>query len=289
MVPVIGLDSAGRATLGAVRMIWWPEPHRYVYHYTRPETFLAHILPTMVLRMSPFAAVNDPRESKEWRFEAVAGAASSDRFDRINRRYSEIVRGEAKLICLTRDAPEAGDDLVNDLYYRGYAHPRMWDRYAGNHSGVCLGFRLDKLIDDVRNAVADKGEILEGTVSYDQLPLSPEEGLSFDNEVCDVDSVLREHRDAHRQTLYFQKSIDWSSENEHRFVLLTDPNRIVNALGYENVDISSSLDLVIFGHDFPAAAIQMVSRIVDDRIELGRVRYVNGTPVLRRWPEQASS
>jgi hypothetical protein len=99
-----------------------------------------------------------------------------------------------------------------------------------------------------------------------------------------IGSVLREHRDAHRHTLYFQKSMDWSSENELRFVLLTDPDRVVDSPGYDFIDMTSSLEL--FGHDFPETAIQMVRRIVHDCIQMGSVRYFKGTPMLRRWPDQ---
>ena len=41
---------------------------RYLYHYTRAETLVNHILPSESLRFSRFQNVNDPRESKDWVF-----------------------------------------------------------------------------------------------------------------------------------------------------------------------------------------------------------------------------
>ncbi len=41
---------------------------RYLYHYTRAETLVDHILPSESLRFSRFQNVNDPRESKDWVF-----------------------------------------------------------------------------------------------------------------------------------------------------------------------------------------------------------------------------
>ena len=39
---------------------------RFHYHYTTADTFLAYILPSLRLKLSVLAAVNDPRESRDW-------------------------------------------------------------------------------------------------------------------------------------------------------------------------------------------------------------------------------
>ena len=49
------------------RMFSDEDAGKYLFHYTRAETFMTRILPTLRLRMSSFSDLNDPRESKNWR------------------------------------------------------------------------------------------------------------------------------------------------------------------------------------------------------------------------------
>ena len=42
------------------------DPNKYIYHYTSLTAAFDYILPSNLLRVSPFYHTNDPRESKYW-------------------------------------------------------------------------------------------------------------------------------------------------------------------------------------------------------------------------------
>src|SRR2546423_10786553 len=116
------------------------DPERYLYHYTRHDTALEYILPSLKLKLGIFANVNDPRESKAWFFTLICPTESpnNDEFFKLQEDATRIVKGTCKVLCLTRDNPIISRDMPHDVFGRGYAHSRMWAQYAGNHKGVCL-------------------------------------------------------------------------------------------------------------------------------------------------------
>jgi hypothetical protein len=83
--------------------------NQYLYHYTRADTAVQHILATGTLRMSPFTAVNDPWEAKHWFVEALFNDAGDDptALEFMMLTASPALKGACKLLCFTRDAPEA--------------------------------------------------------------------------------------------------------------------------------------------------------------------------------------
>jgi hypothetical protein len=253
---------------------------RYLFHYTTFEAFLGHILPSRRLRLSPLDEVNDPRESKEWFCSLTIDQGETEDWDvlDISREFTKSLKGTAKVLCLTRDDPALQPNRIAHLYGRGYAHTRMWDRYANNHTGVCLALDIDRLDKDTATSLAGKGELIHMGVTYSDMP--PAEVEAFNVRTSAIVSLglrdaLRAHRELHHGTLYFFKSTDWASEFEYRWVLLSDGDA-----RYEYVDIRNSLAGVIFGADFPEESIPMVRDVVgDDSVVLSRLWYRNGHPI----------
>lgn len=261
----------------------------YLGHYTTSETFLMYILPTMKIRMSSFARVNDPRESRSW----LCGLRCSEDMTEseqdvhaLSARFTDYMKKTAKLLCLTHDDETAADpSRPAHLYGRCYAHPSMWDRYANRHSGVCLMFDHDRL----RGAVARASDGRGNTIYYEPVLYvdqpSNEVG-AFTLDISEIrargeEEVFRAHQEKFHTVLYFQKSTDWSPECEYRWVVLdSDESDLF-------VDISECLSGVVFGEAFPVSAIKMVAKILDGRegvedrpVELSQLQYRNGHPIV---------
>ena len=254
---------------------------RYLFHYTRAETFMTHILPTSRLRMSSFKYLNDPRESKNWLCSVSIEPGVEGTWDvgAIAKSFTEQMKGSAFVLCFTRDDPNLRPDRRAHQYGRGYAHPSMWDRYAGGHSGVCLALDIDALGDDIAQAVAAKGELLYQGVHYDDMPPTDELAFTVDGTAIvelGEDEALRRHQKDHQGALYFYKSTDWKAEFEFRWVLLAD-----DSSKEYYIDVSRSLKGVIFGDAFPEEAVNLVwSLLHPSGVQLARLKYLNGNPTI---------
>src|SRR4029077_20218769 len=88
-------------------------PGQWLYHYTTIETALVHILPTRLLRMTPFSRMRDPREHKRW-FPGAVGYYEGD-VDALMPNYAEsalrlnLLRDEFKLLSLTLDGEDVAE------------------------------------------------------------------------------------------------------------------------------------------------------------------------------------
>lgn len=255
---------------------------RYLFHYTKPEVFLDHILPTMTLRMSSFADLNDPRESKNWLCSVTVPPGTRRSWDLgdLSRRFTDQMKGSAYVLFFTRDDPVLSTGRIAHLYGRGYAHPSMWDRYSKGHSGVCLAFDVDTLGDSISTAVANRGKLFYQGVSYEDMPRTDLAAFLLDGQKIEdmgEDAALQEHQERHAGSLYFYKSTDWSIEFEYRWVLIAQDR----SSDYY-VDIRRSLAGVIFGDAFPSPSISHVlSQLRGTDVNLAHLNYRNGDPVVR--------
>ena len=254
---------------------------RYVCHYTTTETFLAHILPTMKLRLSSFSRVNDPRESRAWYCSLTVPDEVADRewnITQLSASFTAYMKETAKLLCVTRDDPNFDPNREAYLYGRCYAHPSMWDRYAGNHSGVCLMFDIEDLGAAVARASEGRGDVYYQAVSYADMP--PVEHPAYALDASDLfrrgeAEVFRDHQIKHHGALYFWKSRDWAAEFEYRWVVLDSESSDIF------VNIEECLAGVIFGDAFTAHTIPMVAQMLADRdVTLAQMRYRNGHPTV---------
>jgi hypothetical protein len=249
----------------------------YLYHYTTAEAFLAYILPNRQLKMSTFVNVNDPFESRRW--ACSFGTESVEDLDilKLTSTFNIQVKGAAKVLCFAQDDVNyPGGPASRRINGRGCAHPSMWERYAGGHTGVCLVFDKAVLEQDVRDSSQD-GEILfgDGVTYRDIFGL---EGLYIQLDALDDRSILqtmRDHQITHAKSFYFTKARDWRTECEFRWVVLT-PSAETNTSRF--VDIRRSLRGVILGDQFPFDAIpELGSALEGQDILLVDTFYMNGS------------
>ncbi len=254
-------------------------PGEFLYHYTRLDTALEHILPTQRLRLSPFSAMRDPRESHMW------GAAASvpepapeddELFYELSQRMNDV-KSTIKVLSLTRDDDPALRSQEHKMFGRGFAHPRLWEQYAENHRGVCLCLEQKSLVRVVKEELGAQGKVTCRAVTYEDGPIA-HEALHFDlPEVRSggVNDAVREHLEKHHEELFFRKARDWESEMEYRVVVATHHPR------YLYMNISQALKWVILGAAVPPTYFPAVEALCRRfKVEIAQLCWFNGGPQL---------
>ena len=140
----------------------------YLFHYTTLATAVEHILPTRTFRMSPFSLMRDPRESHRWGYSGVGSDHfADDLFEELAVRAEEQ-KANIKVMSLTRDVERPPP---NEIFGRGFARPRLWEQYGGDHAGVCLGFDRTALVTQLETQLKEVGWMRHGDVEYEDAQL----------------------------------------------------------------------------------------------------------------------
>jgi hypothetical protein len=255
-----------------------------LFHYTTLARAVEDILPAMRMKLSPFADMRDPRESKDW---GVTASGFGDNPDSGGRRYWELhrelngLKRSCRLLALTQDDP---DSPTSDDYGRGFARPRLWEQYGGAHTGICLSFDRDALIGSMDAAFSGELFFRHGAVDYRDERLFRE--LIFDSAVLaegvDLPSVVTDHLEKHWQSLFFTKLTDWASEHEYRFLVRRadfDPMY---------VDISDSLRSICMGPETSSSYFPSLAAFCEPHsISIRRLVWRNNEPLT--WAIQIQS
>src|SRR6266511_1303654 len=138
-----------------------------VFHYTKANTALEHILESMTIRLGPISQTHDPAEGRReyTGFSAVdvgpPDFAAWDKVDEVAKR--------ARVACFCRDGEHSSPDPYAFDFappWAGWARDRMWAQYADGHKGLCLAFDRRKLIDAFNAAVASRGDRIAQEIAY---------------------------------------------------------------------------------------------------------------------------
>ncbi|MHB1099304.1 MAG: DUF2971 domain-containing protein [Burkholderiales bacterium] len=265
-----------------------------IYHYTSRATALEHILPTKKIRIGSLGLTNDPRETKEWGFPVRLAPRPIDLdrdLDLVNQfqdAANRIRREDWWALCTCRDDPDLVEPNLNqpDLthFKYGYARGRMWAQYAENHKGVCFEFDGLELHKAVAAAVG-QNPLFFGPITYvdewDVINLK-KRGDAFQFSYAMVSDAgleegVRDHIRRHYQHFLLEKSPDWATESEFRWL-------VNSASGPFFVDITASLRSVIVGVDFPAVYGPSLWRLCEQtgaRVE--RMNWNNRIPGKGIW------
>jgi hypothetical protein len=264
-----------------------------VYHYTTQSAALEGILQSGHIRLSSLGKTNDPRESKEWGFPtSFSGVIDHDRMMAI---YQDLASEANKMrsqewwvLCVGCNDPTLVEPQTNERdrthFMRGYARARMWAHYAQSHRGVCLEFDGVSLHDSISLASSSHA-LMSGPVIYrDEFERTGtrDRDLSFQFDysklsVGDVSQNVRAHIRANYRHYFLEKSPEWSSEHEYRWLLNKSGDGI-------EVDISSSLRSVIAGVDFSevyAPSLRALCKRFSARMD--RMNWFNRKPSRGEW------
>lgn len=272
------------------------EPHiehdKYLYHYTSAETALEKIIPASTLKVGAFHNTNDPKESKSWDFNLACGDSdpSYEATSKAKGIVSGTIQERVKLLCFSKDKSYMDIDPLNHLFSRGFAKPRMWAQYGGNHTGVCFVFEKEKLNVAIgKEYVGMDTDVYQGSVTYQNRPLSEDITRSAYTinypHFLDVglQHYVRQHLFTHYRRLFFEKSLDWRDEEEYRWVLVS------NKEGNLYLNFGDALAGIVFGENTEE---KIISSIVEESRKLGDIEFEqmswkNCTPWLSfrsQWP-----
>jgi len=268
--------------------IWYllSDADAWLYHYTSATKLLAHILPTGRLQFSPFDAVNDPRENRQFELNALEWGDDIP-FETPNA-FAKSLKSGWRIACFTSDPPhaafaaklEATPSDFDRMHDRGHSRPRMWAQYADNHRGACIVFRKEQLGHCIR-AFAAKFRLraCSGQVAYEDIAvvprLAPGPFSASMNSVrkLGLEEAARLHSERYLAELFLTKNRDWEAEHEFRW-LLHGPgaDRLL-------VEVDTSIAGVLLGADFPETDVPAVAgQILTSNIELAKMRWKNGIP-----------
>jgi hypothetical protein len=238
------------------------EPGQFFFHYTSRDAAFGSIIPSGLLRFSPFSKMRDPLEAK---LPAMAFNSPFASFDdmvvgqklleemtkrmEVTGKERDPIRDRVKLLCLTIDKYEQDAGQAVSPYGAGWARARMWEQYAERGQGVCLVIDKEAL---TRTATAtangSEGEkIICDAVRYTAQGLAGTAAATVDVSTdLTAEELWTHHFVTHQDEFLFTKLRDWESEHEYRFVIRADDDQP------RYVSIKNSLTGVIVGHEFPA-------------------------------------
>jgi hypothetical protein len=227
--------------------------------------------------------MRDPRET-QWAFAASFWGEDEgfdEHFRNARRRLDEL-KSSVRLISLTWD--RVSEDAETDpRFRRGYAHPRLWEQYAGDHTGVCLCFSIPELLDAVNLAIRRAGGRFSehGEVMYRDRKIGLQASNIDINAVARLgpDEVLLDLFEVHKHELFFTKLKDWETEMEYRFLTYwDDPGELY-------VDVSSALKAVVAGHAVRVQYGPTLRALCDpEEIVLAKMDWQNGLPLVLDFP-----
>lgn len=200
--------------------------------------------------MGRLMTTNDPQESAVGHFGI--GTSTDEEVDlwAVLNRCKYLTTQPVRLACFTQNA----HDPLLSAGLLGYEHDRMWDQYAGQHTGVCIEFDAGKLTASVQEHFrerieAGRGRLLQGPVQYVK-KFSLVDSLYFAMTTDETsDEAIKQKRDANAEQRYLRKSIDWVSEQEYRYVWIdADDDYDVDG---DFVPISGCVKSVFLGTRFP--------------------------------------
>lgn len=200
---------------------------RYLYHYTSMDKAIAFILHTGTLRFNSFANVNDPMES-DLSYWSFSNDENSNGHEAIRDQLYDWFRNRAKVVCFSRDDQgDWGSPEFSPLDFcaRGHSKPRMWATYGDGHAGVCMVFDKELLTQAFKSGLKANNRIFQRAVRYGKLlPNDENEVARFDVRafVKDFQTAFQQKIEEHLSTFFFYKHVDWSTEDEYRFVIIGD-------------------------------------------------------------------
>ncbi len=226
-------------------------PQELLYHYTSPTT-LPKILSSKTIWLSPLIKMKDARESSRWNPSVqndINREITNTDYESWCREIDEALRQRAKVACFTGDRPPTGPAGWANEFHRGYARARMWDQYACRHTGACLIFNQNALVEQATNVLGVQAKVRFDRVSYIDRRVGDADGsLSFKaSDLCrSVADAAEQYLSSHWKELLFTKNVDWASEEERR-ILFIEPDSVATIREFP---FGSALKAVVLGESF---------------------------------------
>ncbi|OKO69943.1 DUF2971 domain-containing protein [Bradyrhizobium sp. NAS96.2] len=252
----------------------------YVYRYRTADRALMEI-EKRTLRLSPFPELNDPKEFARWHFGFMSAADFGEiNWPDLEEQATAYAKNFAKVLCTTLDdstALDRGD--VNSVWGRGFSRPRMWQQYAENYCGACMVFDRAALDAAIRATVPKGSKLFVDRVRYANTPRIGRNHPLLNPFVLNYDRIkslgmaraMTEHAEIHWQALFFDKALDWQTEQEYRWLVWdTEHKEII-------FDFSDAMKAVVIGETFPR--LNDLHDLCEPlKVPVWEMRWKNGSP-----------
>ncbi len=215
-----------------------------VFHYTKAETALAHILEKSTLKFSNIISSDDPYEYSLPSGTSTFGfnVAEEQQIQMMNY-FCKIINKHSFRISFCNNSFSDGN-----LESNGFLKSRMWSQYGEGHQGVCLVFSKPELVEEVKNNICGSKDIfLYEDIRYGEttdLTLNSSDGYIDNNDLIQkvMNSITQQKQK------FFHKVLDYRDENEFRLFLVKENIECDSMI---DIDISKSLKYIIVGAKFP--------------------------------------
>lgn len=223
-----------------------------IYHFTRLETAMLRILPSMKLKLSPFLESNDPKEYKTYSFWSIFEQFADFETIEIKNKFQFFLKSQCKQLCFSLSY------FYKGAFIDGYNHPAMWAHYGENQNGICLVLDREKFI-------KSNAGLLHDEVEY--LPSFKFPKLKNGNTQCDYNH-FEKYLIENQKALFFTKHLHWACEHEYKFVGIGNT---------EFCSIADSLTAIYVGNNFPKELLSCLFSLVPEYVVVKKIIFDNGS------------
>jgi hypothetical protein len=265
---------------------------RYVYRYRSSDMAILE-LTTRKLRMSSLTRLNDPKEYAEWQFDLWTHGRELNKAmeHEIDQKASARAKDCAKALCATMDDESAVGPRgnINSIWGRGFCRPRMWQQYGENYQGACMIFDRVALNNEIHSSKPEGSSITFGPVHYTNPSRLKTLGLGHPFTI-DYDRVIEvglrravlEHASKHHQVLFFQKSCDWQSEKEYRWLVWD------NVHSKHDFEFGDSLKGILVGSNIEQKKLdKLLNLCAVHKIIVHQLIWRNGSPSITAYGQSS--
>jgi hypothetical protein len=226
-----------------------------IYHFTKRETAIAHILNSGKLMFGDFKLTNDPWEYKK-RMTSASGwnwnNSSTDKILEITDTIDKIIETSG-FLSFCQNSYNA-----KRLVAHGCLKSRMWSQYGESHSGICLVFSKSVLLNQLNDEFSIPFLIYNDSMSYENTITND---IQIDGEEINnlqLNEIVMRYISSSYQEIFFNKQIDYRDECEFRIVAV--PKFGKSASG-ALLDISQSIKTIILGDAFPDVYLPTIKEL----------------------------
>ena len=253
-----------------------------LYHFTRKDAAIEHILNESVLKFGSFRKSNDPQEYRR-RMTSASGwgweESHATQIGLITNSIDNIIKSSGFLsFCQNRYKDGA-------LLEHGCLKSRMWSQYGGSHSGVCLVFSKKLLLKQIEQQFNKTLTVYTKSVEYkdpyisranDSLSINADELSTSDNIAIAHSYIEENHED-----IFFQKQEDYKDENEFRVIAIDKNGGNANN---EIISISTCLKAIILGDSFSKAYKPTIKELSDTlNVPFRKLHWEKNVYLLLKW------
>ncbi len=255
-----------------------------LFHFTRKETALEHILFNRTLRMGEFSGTNDPQEYKPKLTDAVGWGWEEHHDKQVNEAtflIDQLLREKSKFISLCQN-----DIVDGNLRSHGALKSRMWAQYGDNHKGACIVVSKSKLTNQLKMQLESNYQIGYRDVRYEEPDLSRNiPCLDIDGSELDslsASEIAINFVNQHIEELFFTKQPDYKDEMEFRYVAI--PTSLESASAPIYIDLLQCVHSVILGDAFPKVYKPTILNLAHElSIPIKKLHWEHHAYVLLSW------